>query len=71
MSALQDEHMGVVNMLLTTISDLKATSENKVGGRLDLTKMYLARSKWHGAECIFYTHLVSRDITYWYQDYFI
>lgn len=71
MSILQDQHLKLLDEFDVLKGDLESTSKQKVSGRLDLTRMYLARSKWHGADCIFKSHLMSRDILHWFQDFYI
>lgn len=40
-------------------------------GRTDVTRMLLAKVRYEGAQLTYSTHLVARDLAYWYQDYFI
>lgn len=35
-------------------------------GRVDLARMYLAKSRYHGAKIKYESHLVSADVTYWW-----
>lgn len=69
MSLLQDKHLELMKLYFELQGNLVSVSEHKVSGRLDLTRMFLAKAKWQGNDCIFQTYLLARDIATWYQDY--
>ena len=49
--------------LIKVISKATSYIEN---GRVDLARMYLAKSRYHGAKIKYESHLVARDVMYWY-----
>jgi len=71
MSLLQDAHSKVLDEFVVLKGVLESAKENKVSGRLDLTKMNLAHAKWLGYNGIYQSHIQARDVLYWFEDYFI
>ena len=71
MIALQDAHLAHLKKYDALVKALKSAQEYIVAGRADLARMYLAETRLWGAKIRYDSHLVGRDLVYWYQDYFI
>ena len=52
------------------VKAVKNAQEYIVSGRVDLARMYLAKTRLEGAKMRYDSHVVGRDLLYWYQDYF-
>lgn len=52
------------------VDNLEEAAKYKVSGRVDMSRMYLAKSRWLESESTFEFHVIARDIATWYQDYF-